>query len=284
MGRLQRPGDRRRERDLLLPARGGWRHTDDQRRAGALIANAIAQLVPNQHGAWAALGAAYILGAFALANPGVATLLLALPLVCTFLARYAAARRNTPGAAVIAYVGISILVGLVLVFRFDRPLLVPMGIAGVAFVLLSLEIERRRRDRTTIGELVGMVFLSAALPAAAYTTAGAIDVGTIALWALIILFLWGSVFRVRYRVRKRSGQRATPSVLYHLGALGVGAMLAAGGAMPPVARFALLPGVVHALWMTRQERPNRPPIRRIGFEELAHTVVFVAITLFAYRG
>ena len=64
----------------------------------------------------------------------------------------------------------------------------------------------------------------------------------------------------------------------------VGAMLAAGGAMPPVARFALLPGVVHALWMTRQERPNRPPIRRIGFEELAHTVVFVAITLFAYRG
>ncbi len=251
---------------------------------------ALALSVPTQHGAWATLAASYLIGALALSNPSIETLLIAVPIVCAFLGRQAVARRRRLPAGdsrrrslvgwASCYAVVSLLVTCLLALEFDRWLLFPLGAGAVGLIALSLALEWRRVDRTTLGELIGMAGLSAALPATVYAATGMLTAPTAALWVVTSLFFGGSVFRVRYLVRKRL---AGPAVLYHLAIVAATAAAEYARVIPRWELVALVPSAVAMVWIVGRRAEEQVPIRRIGFEELGHTLLFIAITLTVYR-
>jgi hypothetical protein len=262
----------------------------------------FALTVPRQHGAWSMLLAGFVLGLASGQRCGAEGLLLLVAVLFGFWARHAAglflrSSRSDRRAYVlpwaVGYASVSLLAGALLVVGYHRWLLLPLG--GVVLVLagVSVILERRRQDRTTVGELVGVLGLSVVIPAAAYAATGVFAATTAGLWALGALFFGGSVFHVRYLVRHRresGGPLASrlraggPSVAYHLAALTASIGLSAVDALPPLAPLSLLPVTVKALWTVGRRREGEINVRHIGYVELAHTLIFVVLAMLAFHG
>jgi hypothetical protein len=262
----------------------------------------FALTVPRQHGAWSMLLAGFVLGLASGNRFGAEGLLLLVAVFFGFCARHAAGLFLRPARSnrrthvllwAIGYASVALFAGAWLVVGYHRWLLLPLG--GVALVLAgaSVILEQRRQDRTTVGELVGVLGLSVVLPAAAYAATGVFGATTAGLWALGAFFFGGSVFHVRYLVRHRresGGPLASRwragglAVAYHLAALAASIGLSAVDALPPLAPLALLPVAVKSLWAVGRRREGEINIRHIGYVELAHTLIFLAIAILAFHG
>lgn len=269
---------------------------------GAVLADGYHRALPREHGAWAALGASFFLGAGTgrVISPEMFVFLLVV--LSAFLARSAAsagvrASRNRgvlPGR--IAFWGIVDLgvtaggaVVLIGVWRLWR--LLAFGGAAALVFGISLLLEAKRKDHTPWGEILGMLGLTLVTPAAAYVANRTATAETLELWILAALFFCGSVFRVRYRVRKKKmrigplrGRFAAgwPSLAYHGAAVAVLAGIGFIGSLGAGMSLALVP--VFAAVAARVFLPSKRivTVRRVGFEELAQTVVFLAVALLLY--
>ena len=76
------------------------------------------------------------------------------------------------------------------------------------------------------------------------------------------------------------------TLAYHLAALAVAAGLAFAvrpPALPPLAPLALLPVALAAAWKVAFRREEPLDIAAIGLREAAHTVLFVALAIPAFR-
>jgi hypothetical protein len=256
---------------------------------------------PRQHGAWSVLGAGFLLGMTG-QRWETASVLLAAAVLWGFLARHTVAfllhpsrspslrLRLLPWATI--YTALALFFGTLLVLGFHRWLLLPLGGAALALSVLSVALERGRKDRTTLGEMVGMLGLSLVIPAAAYASSGLFSGQTMGLWALGALFFTGSVFHVRYLVRHRRESRQDwhtrlrtggGSLAYHLAGLAIAWLLSYFRALPPLAPLALLPVTAKAFWTVGRRQAGRINIQRIGFIELAHTLAFVALTSLSFH-
>jgi hypothetical protein len=185
--------------------------------------------------------------------------------------------------------GVALAVPAVALVAFcDRPWLAPLGLAAATLALAHIGYERAGREREAVPELLGMVALSAAAPAAAYCATGTLSMQTLGLWVLAALFFCGSVFHVRYVVRRQRA-RAGPlggrlragwqSLVYHWAALGGAAVLAATDWLPALGFAALLPAVARATGAVACRATGPTAIRRIGFAELAYAILFAAGTI-----
>lgn len=256
---------------------------------------------PRQHGAWSILAAGFLLG-MADQEWNLPSLLGLATVLGGFLARHTMALCLRPARSpslrssllpwAIGYTALASLLGGLLVVGFHRWLLLLWGAPALLLAALSVILERGRRDRTTAGELVGVLGLSLVIPAAAYTSSGILSVQTLGLWALGAIFFGGSVFHVRYLVRRRreacqdwySRLRAGwPSLACHLVGLAVAWGLSSLRALPSLAPLALLPVTAKVLWTVGRRQAERIHIQRIGFTELAHTLLFVALAILSFH-
>ena len=244
----------------------------------------------------------YALGMGALGALGVPSALFLVTVVAGFLARHALAtwtRLPAPDSrraalfvwALVYCLALAASVGA-LVLGYGRWLLVPIGGLLAVVAAASTGLEWLRRDRTAWGELINLVGLSLVTPAAAYVGTGALSPAALGLWLLAVVFFTASVFHVRYLVRRQrssSGPLArrlragAASIAYHVGGLALVAALGAGRMLPPLAAVALLPMVAKALWAVLHRQPGPPSVRRLGFIELAHGVVFVVLAIAVFR-
>lgn len=258
----------------------------------------FAGTIPRQHGAWSVLLLSYVLGSAVAGKVGVASLLLLGALLAAMPARHtlglwlrASARRGPPrwrGGAHLGWAGLygaiaaGSLAALVLVYHLW--LVLPLGaLAGAAGVALTL-LERARRDRTLGGEILGMMGLSVATPTAYYVAGGASLTAGLGLWLLALLMFCGGVVHVRQVARQTSS--SLPSRLYHCSALALALGLGLLGVVPTAAFLALAPATVRAALgphMVRPEAGGPRGIRRLGFTELAHGVLFVVIAVLVFR-
>jgi len=253
--------------------------------------------IPKQYGAWSVLLAAFVVGAAAAGGVGAPGLLLLFAAILAFVARYAAGlylrqrRVGDAGDALGWTIGLSLtslLLGAFLVGGYHRWLLVPLGAVAAGFAAASLLVERARKDRTTYGELLAVCGLSLVVPAAAYAISGEVAGPTLGFWALSALLFCGSVFHVRYLVRHRTAGPGRlgvglTSAGFHLAAVGAAVALAAAGTLPAAGVLALLPAAGRALWAVGRRRATPIPIRRIGYTEVVHTVIFVGLAIYAAR-
>jgi len=275
----------------------------DLATSGGATAGSVAALtIPRQHGAWSVLLLGYALGVGALGALNGATALFLALMVAGFLARHTIAtwlrlpqgdgRRRTLAAWAVGYVVVAASALSALVLVYDRWLTLPLGALLLLFAAVSAVLEWRRKNRTAWGEWVNILGLSVVAPAAAYVGSGAVNWGTLGLWALAAVFFTASVFHVRYLVRRRSSaggplaerlRAGASSLMYHGLGLGLIVGLAVAGIVPFGAALAMAPTIVKAVWVVRHRQSGPLSIRRLGYSELAHSLAFVLLAVAAYR-
>jgi hypothetical protein len=233
---------------------------------------------------------------------GVEGFLIISSIASGFLARYGAGEYMNPGLTIVEKSRVrfwvellavtSVLALVPLIFLFKRWLLIPMGIAVIVVMILSLHLELRRRDRRIAGEMINIFGLGLVIPSTYYSITGLINEEMIIAWVLTILFFWGSIFRVRYlsRNRKELGDRLTvrirhglPVLAYHLLTFFILLILSNRGIVPVYTPLVFVPVVIGTI-RTVSIRYNKPvPIKKIGYRELCHTLVFAVMVVAIFR-
>lgn len=266
------------------------------------VVSAFLEVVPRQHGAWAVLLFGLALGTAASSPPGLASAYLLGTVIAGFIARHAASlylrslRSGPPRprlilSAVIA-AGHAVGFGGVLIFRYGLEALLPLAVAAGAAAAISLVVDYRGEQFSVGGELVGILSLTLVAPAAEYVSSGVVTQRTWGIWILCALFFSGSVFHVRYLARCRDAsigvlderlRAGGTSIAYHLAALAAAGALAFADVVPWVGVLALVPVTAKALWFVLRRRREPVPIRRIGYMEVAHGLVFVSLAVLAFR-
>jgi hypothetical protein len=263
--------------------------------------SAFALTVSKQYGAWSILLACFIMGALVGGNWNPRILLLLPAVLFGYLARSAAGvflrlsrkdERRGVAAWTIAYTLIVLLAGGSLVILYDLWTLLPLGVVILAFGLATVVLSQRRMETTTGGELVGMIGLTLVAPAAEYVSSGLFSSRTLGLWLLSAFFFCGSIFHVRYLVRRRADSTGPPklriragwpSVVYQVAVLCVSLVLALRGTLPPFSPAALLPSSLWA-WVAVGVRLRKPmQVRRIGIIEIVNTIVFLVLIVLAFH-
>ncbi len=224
----------------------------------------------------------------------------------------------TPSHLLLAAVGCA--TGGILLFVYGRFQLVWLGAAAAGLFwlqswLIGTHQQRQAEKRSLFAELVGVALLTLTAPAAWIASRGSLlnhermtgwgsTVGLgVEVWLLNLLFFLGGILYVKYRVRGVLAHRrfgsvrerlafAWPVFLYH-------ALLAAflagwvvfdtryGAGHSPTLHSALLglafvPGILRVCRLLF-EIGEKFPIRRLGWTEIAHSVVFGSLLILGMR-
>lgn len=271
--------------------------TAPTRRRGA-----FALSLPRQHGAWATLGASFLLGAWGLGTPGWELPVLMLLGLSAFFAREALSRslrlsshesRRPPLLYWCAiYLGVAAVCLAVLLLVLERWWMIPWTLVAALSVGASLLLERARRDRSALGELAGMAAITLLLPITAYGLQGHHPPQLWGLWLLTLVFFWASTLRVRSQTRNRQDRATTLTRRLRAGRHQLGFLLSVfvlvalfvrQGWAPAGALLVLLPSAAGAIWIVLAAEDRPFSVRRIGFTELGQTVLFVLLALLIYR-
>jgi hypothetical protein len=170
-----------------------------------------------------------------------------------------------------------------------------MGIIlyGLQSWLVARHSEQRTEKRSLPAEAVGVALLSLAAPAAWISARERMDPTGAQVWLLNLAFFLGGVLYVKYRVRGLQAHReftggrarlafAWPVIVYHLLLV---LFLAAWIWVEPRSVAMLLafsPGILRACGLLLQ-LGKRFPIRRLGWTEIAHSVVFLILLVLAFH-
>jgi hypothetical protein len=258
--------------------------------------------MPAEHGAWGMLIVPF-LSAVAVAGAwNVPVMLCAALALGLFVLRGSADQQGgwralrKPEHAVLALVLLGMAGALVL--AYERMQLIAVAVAGVALyamqeAMMRAHDEARTEKRSLAAELMGVVLLSLAAPAAWIAARGRLEAEGVQVWALNVLFFLGGVLYVKYRVRGLLAHRefsdwrerlafAWPVFFYHMLLLAFLATSIFLRELSAAVLLAFVPGILRANGLIFQ-LGQRFPIRRLGWMEVAHSVVFAALLVIAYR-
>ena len=194
----------------------------------------------------------------------------------------AAEQRRQASFRLAVYLWFGVALGVLVASR--RWALLPLGALASALLVARPALRRRYLDRSWPARLTSIAALAIAGPAAYYAASGLLDRRAFAVWALGFFYSGGSLFYVRlfnHPTGKRmsssrsDGQaRAKRQLLAYLAVcFACLAGLSALGWLPMAGMMALVPMAVKSAWALA--RPgHRPTLRRIGYGEIVHTVLF----------
>lgn len=193
----------------------------------------------------------------------------------------------------LVYAIITLAAGILLAFTSFDWLLLPLGALGLLTLAIYLWRAAHRTEMTVWGEWIGIAGLALGAPGVYLVGTGKLDTTAIALYVLNVLYFGGTVLYVRYRVREQRllapdlnwlarlwAGRAT--VGYHVAASFLIAAAALVGMVPALVLLAFIPVLCKAIGGIVTLPLARPDIRQMGVIELAMTVIFAVVVLFAY--
>lgn len=254
---------------------------------------AITAPLPREHGAWALLYGPFALALVAGGVFHAGVVLLLVSVTSLFLAHEPLSKlartrhRNVSREQseswkkwLAIYAAVFILTASLLLVVFQKWLLIPLGIGIVLLLSLHLGLVSGRQERHIYGELVGVLGLTATAPAVYYVARGELEPG-IRLWVLALLYFLSGLFYVRMRIsritrRKEAGSRFSQFLAYHLLLPAVLVAGTVGGWIQPLLAFAYIPALVRAFLGIRPSK-GKPNIKRIGYMEVAHTILFLVV-------
>jgi hypothetical protein len=186
----------------------------------------------------------------------------------------------------------------VLVLMYGRMQLIAVALCGVALYAAQEAFVKAHKaasteKRSLAAELVGVVLLSLAAPAAWIAARGRLDLEGAQIWAMNVLFFLGGVLYVKYRVRgllahrEFSGWRerlafAWPVFIYHAMLFVFFMANIFVRDLPAEVLLAFAPGIMRAMILVFQ-LGERFPIKRLGWTEVVHSIVFASLLVIAYR-
>jgi hypothetical protein len=262
-------------------------HSD--RRMSSLIA-------PREHGAWGLLfvplatgGALGLLAGgnglplMALAIAALALFWLRTPVeswLGTGLLRAQGRERRTVGIAILVLAAIA-SVALASLFSQGRNRgLLMLGAISVSAFLAQAVLRKLGRRTRMQSQIVGTLGLTVTAPAAYYVTTGTLDRIAWALWMANLLFAGDQIHFVQLRLRsaRASGwrQKFEAGRVFFAGQILLATVLILAWRFAPVpalAALAFLPLLIRgSAWFFERQKPLM--VRRLGWTELAHSVIF----------
>ena len=181
---------------------------------------------------------------------------------------------------------------------YNRRGLIPLGVAAAGLHALQILLVRGharngQEKRSLSAEIVGTTLLSLAAPAAWVAARGRWEALALEIWLLNLAFFLGGVLYVKYRVRgllahedfaelERRAAFAWPVLVYHLLLVAFLAAAAILDSLSGMVVVAFVPGALRALALLFQ-LGRRFAIRRLGWSEIAHAVLFAVLLLMALR-
>lgn len=187
--------------------------------------------------------------------------------------------------------------GVPLLLRRPRLAWLACGAAILYAIQLWITAHHREGDRkekrSLTAELVGVTLLTCGAPAAWIVARGSLDGQGVGVWLANLLFFVGGVLYVKYRVRGILAHRAfghwTERLAFAWPVLGYYLMLIAFlialipmRSLPAAVLLAFLPGCLRAVALLFQLGRSFP-IRRLGWTEVAHSLVFAVILIVTFR-
>ncbi|MBI4719990.1 MAG: YwiC-like family protein [Chitinivibrionia bacterium] len=247
--------------------------------------------IPREHGAWGILCGAFLSAAARTGDitPGMLAFLAAL--VSFYFSRHAFlaafGKRPVPGAkawfAGFALAGLACLVGAAEIARF-RPLLL-WCMLWPPFFAAEWILIKAHRQQTLIAQIIGTAGLTLAAPLSYAVHSAGMVPDALFLWFLNMAFFTGLILFVRYQIA-RTGARAAQDGgrnPYMLALLLYNAVLAVAFSILAVvssknagAGIVFLPSILQASAAAAGMLKIRT-IRRLGWLQMAHTVVFVVL-------
>jgi len=250
--------------------------------------------IPREHGAWAMLVIPLVLGVAAAGALERSSLWAAAAMVLLFLARGASVpagarfvgRRPLPAGYLprrLVWTGIytsgagtcfaAALAGVTPAARETVVLsaVLPLGL-GIVHSVLGLA----GRDRSIVGEVIGMAGLASAAPLIVAASGGRLDRQAVGAGAFALLYFVSSLAFVRaFRGIKESGRlEALPCLVAHAG-IGVGLVALYGlGFVPATALAAFVPVAVRTAWGLSRPPPN---LKVLGWREVAVAGIFLVV-------
>ncbi len=271
---------------------------EPNRRLSALIA-------PREHGAWGLLlvplvtggivgildgGNSLPLAAFTLA--ALALFWLRTPLESWLgtgiLRAQTSHERQSVAVTCILIAGVGASALAFLFARGNHDLLWLGSIAAFAFIVQALLRKFSRKTRM-LSQIVGTVGLTVTAPSAYYVVTGRLDRSAWALWIANILFAGNQIHFVQLRIHSaRLGgweQKFKNGRDFLIGEVLLVAALFFSWrlhVLPGLATFAFLPVLIRgSAWFFESQKPLA--VRRLGWTELAHGIVFGIILVAAFN-
>lgn len=254
--------------------------------------------IPREHGAWGILGGAFLLSVALASTVTVGMIFLAFALAGCNFSRHAflAAMRRKPRAnglfwcAIFALSGVLLLGGAAHAASYWRIFIWTACL--VPFFVTELLLIRAHKQQSFTAQLVGTAGLAAAAPLTwlVYTPGWTREAG--GAWLLAVVFFTGLIIFVRFQIELMSGAAGRAAarrryrralLFYHTILLAVLAVLAfeGGGYKWSIAVFA--PAIAQAFAAGIFATPVKT-IRRLGWLQMAHTLLFVLLAALFLRG
>jgi hypothetical protein len=239
---------------------------------------------PREHGAWGILLVPFATAVGVARDWNLPAALLLVSVLCFYVARTSWLKRQWKWMAL--FLAGSVLAAAPLL-RWWKLWWLPV-FAMVAGILAS-----RPTGRTVAEQLAGMAGLTLTAPAAWYVLTGRLDATAWWLWLLNLIYFAGGIFYVRMHLDTAILKRPTgtmaerlaagrANVSYHLGAAMLVLALAAAGKVTWQVTMAFAPMVARALGGTVRLTPVLR-IKRLGWTEVAHSVLFAVLLIVCWR-
>jgi hypothetical protein len=175
----------------------------------------------------------------------------------------------------------ALLGGIVLLSITQIWSLVFIGLIGGGVLGMHLVLAARRLEMSVLGEWTAIAGATLAAPGGYVLFAGAWNITAVMLYALNLLYFGGTVYYIKFKVREQP-RLTTPAsnwrarlwaarapILYTIIALIIVGVLAMLIPLPKVLIGAL-------------ERPTRVNLPRLGVIEIAHSLAFMLLMMWAF--
>lgn len=266
----------------------------------------ISPPISKEHGSWAMLIIPLLLGTIIAPTWHWRTLLLLAAAVGFFLTRYPLSilvrRRKRDQDKRVYYLrwtaiygGITALSGGWLIFAENLWWLALMGVTGALLVAFNLWLIAHKKQMSLVGELSGIAGLSLGAPMACYAASGQLDQTAAILWLVNALYFSGTVFYIKLKVRQQPRQpapdklserliKAKACLTYHTTVLIIIFALVTLQKAPVLTPLAFIPAAVKVIrGAARWQDKKTLSLVRLGFTELFHSIVFMALIIVAFK-
>jgi len=262
----------------------------------------MAVKMPAEHGAWGILIIPFLVAAALAGVWNIPLLLTAIAALSLFILRGSIEQQGgykmlrDPAHFSLFLIGLA--AGLPLAFVYDRWQLILVGHIAIPLYAIQKRIARtdphtRKEKRSLVAELLGVGILTLTAPAAWIAARSRLDAQGYQVWLLNLLFFIGGILYVKYRVRAIAAHRqfgdvreklafAWPVVVYHLMIVVFLAAWIVLASFPLAVILAFIPAVLRANALLLH-LGQRFPIKRLGWTEVVHSVVFAALLIITLR-
>ncbi|HEB34466.1 MAG TPA: hypothetical protein ENI18_01285 [Candidatus Aminicenantes bacterium] len=265
-------------------------------------------LIPKEHGAWVILTLPYFVGATVgggISGRGIlgffGILLLFLskqPLHLILKMNFSEVRlqrikKGELWQAFLLFLGCGTGIFLRLIFRYRLGDLIKIGLIALFLFLFHTYLALYRKERTLIGELLGVALLTISAPVGVVLSGGKLSRGTLILWLLNVFYFSGSIFYIKMRKKAARARKKIPSfplninlvkecLAYIVLLIIILVLLVFTKGVPVLVPLAFIPMVIYILWSIIVLRP-RFEIMKQGLIQTSLSLIFGVLIIIFWR-